>query len=304
MAEERIIDDDKDRKYRIKLNEDGEEELVVDTAAEESAEAEEAPVYVVEEPEEDDEEAAVMTPEQLAAKREREERERAERQAQIDELLQKAKSESLLFRYATALEYLEKVEELDPENGELHALKISAYTRDFKDYSQIIPAAALSDDVKKYVSEERKSELFEIAAPSLEENIAALRAKVTDLNKQNEDKKAERAVRFIKDRNIALIIFACIFAALAAFAGLTAYFATIIYTVSDGTYLILTCVFAGLTFIALLATALAARRVNVTCRRVRMNKRNTSTQLGRDLLTEQEKLRSFIAVYSALKGEK
>ena len=29
MAEERIIDDDKDKKYRIRINEDGEEELEV-----------------------------------------------------------------------------------------------------------------------------------------------------------------------------------------------------------------------------------------------------------------------------------
>ena len=29
MAEERLIDDDKDRKYRIRKNENGEEELVI-----------------------------------------------------------------------------------------------------------------------------------------------------------------------------------------------------------------------------------------------------------------------------------
>ena len=29
MAEERLIDEDKDRKYRLRINEDGEEELVI-----------------------------------------------------------------------------------------------------------------------------------------------------------------------------------------------------------------------------------------------------------------------------------
>ena len=40
MAEERLIDDDKDRKYKIRVNEDGEEELIIapQTAAEEAAE--------------------------------------------------------------------------------------------------------------------------------------------------------------------------------------------------------------------------------------------------------------------------
>ena len=36
MAEERLIDEDKDRKYRIRINENGEEELVIiDTEEEE-----------------------------------------------------------------------------------------------------------------------------------------------------------------------------------------------------------------------------------------------------------------------------
>ena len=34
MAEERLIDADKDKKYRIKINADGEEELVVDEGVE------------------------------------------------------------------------------------------------------------------------------------------------------------------------------------------------------------------------------------------------------------------------------
>ncbi len=65
MAEERLIDDDKDRKYKIRKNADGEDELVVDDAPEEET-VEEVGFEV---PELDgDEEAAVMTPEQLAAR--------------------------------------------------------------------------------------------------------------------------------------------------------------------------------------------------------------------------------------------
>ncbi|MDE6373407.1 MAG: hypothetical protein K2L72_02815 [Clostridia bacterium] len=298
MAEERLIDDDKDKKYRIKLNADGEEELVIE-GGEEPQPAEEA-VFDVPEVLEDSEEEAVMTPEQLAAKREREEQERKERQRQVDELLQKATAECALYRYATALEFLEQAEEIDGGNGEIHALKLSAYTRNFTDYSQIVPASEFAEDVEKYVSAEKKAELFAVAEPSLEQNIAELRANVSDMNKRNEAAKAERAVKFNKDRKTALIAFAAVFALFACFGALTGYFASIIYTVSTGLYLILTCVFGGLTLISLIGLAVAARYVNIMSRRVRLNKRNTTTQLGRDLLTEQAKLKAFIAVYSAL----
>lgn len=77
MAEERLIDDDKDRKYKIRKNADGEDELVIDAAPEEEEPAEEIGFEVPEL--EDDEEAAVMTPEQLAA------RERAREEAEEKE---------------------------------------------------------------------------------------------------------------------------------------------------------------------------------------------------------------------------
>lgn len=301
MAEERLIDEDKDRKYRIKVNDDGEEELVVD--GEEEQPAVEEVTFEVEELTEDNEEEAVMTPEQLAAKREREEAERAERRRRVEELIKKAESDCKLNKFATALEYLEKAEEIDGEDGEVHALKLIAYTRNFTDYSQVIAAAEGVDDVKEYTSAERKAEMLKKASSSLEANIAESRAKVAKMHEENEGKKAERAVRFLKDRKTAIIIFAVVCALFVTFGVLTAYFGSVIYSVSTGTYLILTCVFGGLSFIALIALAFAARYLNITCRRVRLNKRNTSTQLGRDLLAEQAKLKALIAVYSVLKGE-
>ena len=41
MAEERLIDDDKDRKYKIVKNADGEDELVIDGAPDEAESADE-----------------------------------------------------------------------------------------------------------------------------------------------------------------------------------------------------------------------------------------------------------------------
>ena len=59
MAEERLIDDDKDKKYKIRINEQGEEELVLDeTRAESDAEESDEVGFEVPELDEDDEEAA------------------------------------------------------------------------------------------------------------------------------------------------------------------------------------------------------------------------------------------------------
>jgi len=298
MAEERLIDEDKDKKYRIKINADGEEELVIEGGEQQP---EEEAVFDVPVVEEDNEEEAVMTPEQLAAKREREEQERREIEQKVGELMKKAESECALYRYATALEFLEQAEELDGENGDLHALKLSAYTRNFTDYSQVVPAAAVAECVDKYTSAEKKAEMLKLAEPSLEQNIAQLRTSVTDMKNRNDRAKAERAVKFEKDRRTSVIAFVAVFAVFACLAALTGFFASRMYSVSTGTFLILTCVFGGLTLIALIGLAVAARYLNIMCRRVRLNKRNTSTQLGRDLLAEQEKLRASLAVYAALK---
>ena len=300
MAEERLIDADKDKKYRIIKNADGEDELVVDEGAVPEETVEEV-VFDVPEVTEDNEEEAVMTPEQLAVKREREKREQEERDKERDGLLSDAQKEILLYRYATALEYLEKAGAIDDECGEVYALRTVAYTKDFTDFSQVVAAAENADGLKEYASAESKEALLAKGKSALEENIAQLRATVSEMNEANESKKAERAVKFTKDRNTALIIFAVMAACLCTFGALTGYFASIMYSVSNGLYIGLTIAFGVLTFIALIATAFAARRLNITSRRIRLNKRNSSTQLGRDLLKEQAKLKAFIAIYSALK---
>ena len=58
MAEERLIDDDKDRKYKIRKNADGEEELIVIDPEDGEEEGSDIPVFNVPVYDEDDEEAA------------------------------------------------------------------------------------------------------------------------------------------------------------------------------------------------------------------------------------------------------
>ncbi len=73
MAEERLIDADKDKKYRIRKNADGEDELYIDESGEEEVEEEvtfDAPEEVWENSDE-----SLMTPEQLEFLRQKEEEE-------------------------------------------------------------------------------------------------------------------------------------------------------------------------------------------------------------------------------------
>lgn len=286
MAEERIIDNDRDSRYRFRVNEDGEEELVID-------DVEDAPV---------EEEAADEKQYDYGAEQAQlDEEERKKREKRIGELLESAKSDISKFKYSTALEYLEELEELDRENGELYALRVTAYTSGFTDYSQITVAAKNADGIKRYASAERKAELFAKCHEGLEENIEELRKEITRLDEENEQKKAQRAIKFKADRIRALIAFAVFFAALATCAALAGYFSTLIHTVPTDKYTVLTIVFGALAGVMLIADAFAARWVNITFRRMRLNKRNTSTQLGREVLSEQIRLKAFLALYSALK---
>lgn len=303
MAEERLIDDDKDRKYRVVKNPDGEDELVIDDSKEPAAQAEEEEVSF-DAPEEyaQNQEEEILTPEQLAALREREEKEKRERALKAEDLLRRASKDCAANKFATALEYLEKAEELDSGNGEIYALRLSAYTRNFTDYSQIAEASGSVNGLTEHTSAERKAELFAKSSVALEENIASLRSKVSAMNAENEAKKAERAVRFKRDMFISIAAALVAAGVLAVFIWQIFFNINLIYTVSTNKYVVLAGVFGGLSFIMLIGLAFALRWVNITCRRVVLNRRNTSTKLGRDLLAEQAKLKAFLAVYTALKG--
>ena len=116
MAEERFIDDDlnKNKKYRIRVNEDGEEELIIDAPTDDE-QPEGQMLFDVEEVEEEDEEAAAMTPEQLAARREKEQREELERQLKLGALLESAQRDIENGAWSTALDCLAMADELSRE---------------------------------------------------------------------------------------------------------------------------------------------------------------------------------------------
>ncbi len=181
-------------------------------------------------------------------------------------------------------------------------MRLVAYTRNFTDYSQIAVAEEFCDEVERYTSRETKAGLFAQASEGLDKNINELRTRVSELSEENEKQKAERALKFVADRNKAIAAFALTFAALIIFTGVAIYFSTIIYTVTDNRYLYVTIGVAVAAVCVFIGTVFLARNLITACRRVRLNKNNSATKLGRELISEQAKLNAFVAVYKALKG--
>lgn len=299
MAEERLIDADKDKKYRIRKNADGEDELYIDESGEPQPEVEEVTFDVPEEVWEGSDES-LMTPEQLEILHRREEEERKAREAELNALLEQARADCAENKFATAVDYLEKAAEIDPENGEIYALRLVAYTRNFTDYSQITVAEEFCEEVESYTSKETKAQLFAQASEGLEDNINKLKARVEELNGENEKHKSERALKFVADRNKAIAAFALTFAAFIVFASVAIYYATIIHAVPDNRNLYVTIALAVASLFVFIGTVFTTRNLITACRRVRLNKNNSATKLGRELLSEQAKLNAFVAVYKAL----
>lgn len=308
MAEERLIDDDldKNKKYKFRINENGKEELVIEDSGEESEgdDVSAYNVFEVAEEDEDDEEAAVMTPEQLAIKREREAAEAEKRAAYVAECVRNAREDIDGGKFATALEYLEKAAETDPERAEVYYLNMSAYTKKFTDFTKIEKAAESAESFSRY----SKGEFLEEAQPAfplLKERIAALKAEVEEKSAANDKAKSVRAERFNRDRRTAIIFISVCAVLFAALLTCAIVFANKIMSVAGGskTYTILTCVFGALAFVCVIFFIVAARKLYAALRRVRKNKRDSATAAGRALIEKRNELDAFIAVYSALNGK-
>ena len=153
MAEERLIDDDKDRKYKVRKNSDGEDELYIETESDDEMQTLE---FEIPEFEEDDEEAAVMTPEQLAARqlqREEEEKKRLEAfnacVVGAKEFLQKSDFDRALYKLSEA----EKFGEL---NGEALTVKLKALSKNLTDFTLYEDLGSIAGEFKEKALQEHK----------------------------------------------------------------------------------------------------------------------------------------------------
>lgn len=297
MAEERLIDADKDKKYKIRKNAEGEDELYVDESAEEEPEPEtsfEAPeIY------EDDEEAAVLTPEQLAERERRKAEEKAAREKKAEEYCRAADEkldcdppdfEGALYNFRLAVEVC-------PESGEGWAGELSVLSRGFSDYTAIDECVECSEKVKEYCSDEQKRALFSQAA-DMRAKLDSLEGELSALSSENEQKKAERREIFADNKRRSVRFFAYTATPFLAFlimiiACLATYFGN-----ESTTGLVLLIVAAALSFIGFILTVISSKKLWAAQSKVSLNEKNSSTKLGRrveKLTAEVESLRAIIS---------
>lgn len=295
MAEERLIDDDKDKKYRFRINANGEEELIVDDGDSPSDEGTEAELSFGDS---DDDTSYAYDSEGENHYGINEEQ---ERQA-VGELLAKAEDDMGKDNFSTALEYVAQAREISPDDGDVAALELRIYTRNLTDFSPNVlnEAASVAERVAEYASAESKQKLKEMGAEGLERIISGLQSQADDLNERNESAKAERAVRFNADNKKSIIRMACTLVPFIVMLALAIYYSTIMYADAGGVNIILTIVFAALAFVCFFVCVFAARSLNITARRVRMNRDNSRTQLGRDYEAIKARITALRTIYDAI----
>lgn len=308
MAEERLfdLDEDKDKKYKIRVNEDGEEELVIEGADSESNGAEEKDskeLYEIPEIDEDDEEAAVLTPEQYAARLEQRRREAEENAKKFNLYFSRAKELLGNEDFSGALQEIERAEEYETGDGGLSALKLLAVTKNFTDFSAAEDCAEAADSVAENCTAEQKSELA-ARSERLVDKIADLRREVEALRLENEEKRSERRKYFKDKRRGAMRWFLATALPLVAFVCLFAAFFTVRYTLQDGTYMVVTIVFGVLSVVAFVATLLTGRRLWAVQRNISLNEKNSSTKLGREYEEKNAELELMRRVRRSVKEER
>lgn len=295
MAEERLIDDDKDKKYKIRKNAQGEDELYLS-----EEDAEEEVTFEIPEFEADDEEAALMTPEQLAARermREEEERRRAEKLANAISEATAAMEEG---NFEAARYHLAEVAETDGDNGEVRFLQLKALTHNFTDYALAEEAAEVAQAVKEHCTAEQKAALKELSAP-LADRLSKTEKELASLGEENEAKKVERREVFIADRKKSLIAFSATAVPLVIFAIIAAIVGNMIYTRKDSTvFIAVTIVFGVLALIAFIATVFTAHSLWKNSQKVKRNENNRNTRLGREYEAKKAEFEHLTAIYNSL----
>ena len=292
MAEERFIDDDKDRKYKIRINENGEEELVIDET--EEAE-EEIPVFAVPEFDSDDEDAAVLSPEQYAEKLRRKEEDDKRRAEKKREYIEKAESLLAEKDFEGAKYNICLAGDLDGKDGTVYALKLKILTRNFTEFNSLDECAQTAEGVKNYSSAEQKKELKELSSRLLEK-IEEIKAEKEKLSAENDVKKSERRVVYKKTRNLRLAVFLAAALPLMASVILTVVFATLIHTDLSGKYIDLTVAFGVVSGVLFIASLILAHRLWAAQRNVNLNESDRYTKIGREIIEKTNELELLLKI--------
>ena len=297
MAEERLIDDDKDRKYKIRKNADGEDELYIDLDGGEEEE-QESIEFEVPEFETDDEEAAVLTPEQFAERARLKREEEAKNRAKVDGLLAHARQLIEEQSYEGALYCIEEAEEIFENDGQVAVVKLLATTENLRTFSGEGAVSAV-EGVENNCNREQTKELFE-KLDMLKAQAGGLKKEVESLQSVNEEKKAERREVFLKKRKNALIFFTATAVPFLVFLILGIYFASVMHAVKDGRNIVYTFVFFGIAGALFIVLLFASHMLWDSAKKVSLNEKNTSTRTGREYESKKKQLSLIERVVTAI----
>lgn len=304
MAEERLIDsdEDKDRKYKIRINEDGEEELIIVGGDEEEPEEELEDNFEVEELDYDDEDAAVLTPEQLA-ERERVRRAEGERRNKmIAEHLARAQEYLDDKDYDNALYAVSLAEEEDENNGDVCLLKFRTLTKNMTDFTRLEECLECSLSVRDNCTEEQHAQILS-DAEQLKRLIAVTRDEADSLAEENDKKRAERKEVFIERRKTASKHFLITALPFVVFLAVAIGFSTVMFSRKDGLFLYITIAVAAVALIFLLASLFTAHKLWEAQRNIRLNSKNSASKLGRQYEDAIYRLKTLSDIYEALGGK-
>ena len=282
MAEERLVDDDKDRKYRIRINDDGEEELELADYAEEPEGS--VPEYGFEEDERQSERELAL-------------REEAASRRALD-LLRKAEALGEEGQTDYAIVTLDSARRQCERIGGIYPLEIKLLTGGFTGLSRLDEVAELTPKLKEHCSPAERREVFAALAPVCEREIAEQEGKNRELAEENEQKKAERRIRFKARLNRAAIAFACAAVPFVIFMCAGIGFATVMRSDLSGAYMAATIAMFVLAAAAFVLSAAFARPLAKYARRMRRNEDDNSTALGRSLIKGRERADKLRQIYS------
>ncbi|MDE6442636.1 MAG: hypothetical protein K2L12_07805 [Clostridia bacterium] len=296
MAEERLIDtdDDKDKKYKIRINEDGEEELYIEVGDDEDEE----PVFDMPLYDDDDEEAAILTPEQLAERERIRQEEELARIGRRDNMLEKTRTALEKGDFEDALYAVNNAIENDGECGEAHYLKMRILTRDLTTFNNPEECTECAENVSKYCDESQKAGLKELSS-GLESKLKEAEKRTEELKQVNEAGKDERRNTFAVAKTHALIGLILTVCPFAVFLITTIVFSTMMFADENGAYLIATIVLGALALIAFICALVGANKYWTAVRNVKLNESDTSTQAGRDYLESKKYSELLNTIYSS-----
>lgn len=294
MAEERLIDEDKDRKYRIRINENGEEELVIiDTEEEE----EEVPEYSVVTDNDGE-----LSPEEQEERDKQREKQIEARKNKVSALKHEGKVKMEKGDFEGAQYAFLQASYLTEYDGELYYLQLLASSRNMSDFIELDKCLAAAEGVNEYATDEQKMELLQKAEP-LKKRIAEFTEKTEKLNEENESGKAERREVFLSQRSRSALFLACAGIPFVVLLVLSIFFVS--KTVANGEmlFIALTVTFGVLALAALAVTLVALNRFWTANRKVKLNEKNSSTRIGREYESCQEELEKLKNIYSAFSND-